>query len=156
MKKQKLPKYIQEKFKKAQFKVGDKVKYEFLGDDGWGIITKIQKFNETVSYMVKTRNYSYPCGLQIKEFSSYYAGSIDYEASKNQRNDESSRRTKNTQRNDSETRKRISRSSHRSKNDSRNGDGDNSKTDETSTATIKNVELEDAISKQQSFLRKFT
>ena len=56
MKKQKLPKYIQEKFKKAQFKVGDKVKYEFLGDDGWGIITKIQKFNETVSYMVKTRN----------------------------------------------------------------------------------------------------
>ena len=166
MKKQKLPKYIQEKFKKAQFKVGDKVKYEFLGDDGWGIITKIQKFNETVSYMVKTRNYSYPCGLQIKEFSSYYAGSIDYEASKNQRNDESSRRTKNTQRNDSETRKRISRSSsntisntkirHRSKNDSRNGNGDNSKTDETSTATIKNIELEDAISKQQSFLRKFT
>ena len=45
---------------------------------------------------------------------------------------------------------------HRSKNDSRNGDGDNSKTDETSTAAIKNIELEDAISKQQSFLRKFT
>ena len=44
MKKQKLPKYIQEKFKKPQFKVGDRVKYEFLGDSGWGYITKIQKF----------------------------------------------------------------------------------------------------------------
>jgi len=165
MKKHKLPKYIQEKFKKAQFKVGDKVKYEFLGDDGWGIITKIQKFNETVTYMVKTRNYSYPCGIQIKEFSSYYAGSIDYEASKNQKTDESSRRTTNAERNDSETRKRVSRPSsntisntkvrHRPKNDSRNGDGDNSKTDETRTTTVGNSELEDAITKQKSFLRNF-
>ncbi len=166
MKKQKLPKYIQEKFKKAQFKVGDKVKYEFLGDDGWGIITKIQKFNETVSYMVQGNGYSYPCGLQIKEYSSYYAGSIDYEASKNQRNNEPTASAETKKRNDNKTRKRVSGSSsntisntkirHRSKNDSRNGDGDNSKTDETSTAAIKNIELEDAISKQQSFLRKFT
>ena len=35
-------KSIQEKFKKPQFKVGDRVKYEFLGDNGWGYITKIQ------------------------------------------------------------------------------------------------------------------
>ena len=52
MKKQKLPKYIQEKFKKPQFKVGDRVKYEFLGDSGWGYITKIQKFNDLIIKLI--------------------------------------------------------------------------------------------------------
>ena len=82
MKKNKLPKYVQEKFKKPQFKVGDKVKFEFLGEGGIGTISKIQKFNDTISYMVKYCRYSYPCGLRIKEFTSYYAASIDYDISK--------------------------------------------------------------------------
>jgi len=165
MKKQKLPKYIQEKFKKPQFKVGDRVKYEFLGDSGWGYITKIQKFNETVTYMVKTRNYSYPCGLQIKEYSSYYAGSIDYEASKNQQDNATVRNEKTTERNDNKTRKRVSRSvsstisdtgsGSKSKNSSRNGNADNRTSSKTSKTTVRNVELEDAIDKQKDFLRKF-
>ena len=82
MKKQKLPKYIQDKFKKPQFKVGDKVKFEFLGESGIGTITKIQKFSDTINYMVSHGKYSYPYGLQIKEYSSYYAASIDYDSSK--------------------------------------------------------------------------
>ncbi len=41
MKKKKLPKYIQEKFKKQQFKIGDIVKWEFLGESGWGVGKKI-------------------------------------------------------------------------------------------------------------------
>jgi len=165
MKKQKFPKYIQEKFKKAQFKVGDRVKYEFLGDTGWGYITKIQKFNETVSYMVQGNGYSYPCGLQIKEHSSYYAGTIDYEASKNQQNNATARNKKTSERNDNKTRKRVSgsssntisdtRSGFKSKNSSRNGNADNSTSSKTSKATVRNIELEDAIDKQKDFLRKF-
>ncbi len=165
MKKQKFPKYIQEKFKKAQFKVGDRVKYEFLGDNGWGYITKIQKFNETVSYMVQGNGYSYPCGLQIKEHSSYYAGTIDYEASKNQQNNATARNKKTSERNDNKTRKRVSgsssntisdtRSGFKSKNSSRNGNADNSTSSKTSKATVRNIELEDAIDKQKDFLRKF-
>ena len=88
MRKQKLPKYIQQKFTKPQFKIGDRVKYEFLGEHGWGIITKINKHNDKITYMVKGKGYTYPCGLQIKEYRSYYAGSIDY-AETNKRNNES-------------------------------------------------------------------
>ena len=83
MKKKKLPKYIQEKFKKPQFKPGDIVKWEFLGESGWGVVKKILNTNDKITYMVKTGKYTYPCGIQIKEYSSYYAGSIDYETSKN-------------------------------------------------------------------------
>ncbi len=82
MKKKKLPKYIQDKFKKPQFKIGDKVKFEFLGDGGIGTISKIQKFNDTINYMVRHDKYSYPCGLKYKDYSSYYAATIDYDASK--------------------------------------------------------------------------
>ena len=46
MKKQKLPKYVQQLFKKPQFKIGDHVKYEFLGEHGWGYITKINNYND--------------------------------------------------------------------------------------------------------------
>ena len=165
MKKQKFPKYIQEKFKKPQFKVGDRVKYEFLGDNGWGYITKIQKFNETVSYMVQGNGYSYPCGLQIKEHSSYYAGSIDYEASKNQRNNELTASAETKKRNDNKTRKRVSGSSSntipnsgsgsRSKNGIGNGNANKSNASVKGNEKSRNDELEVAIDKQKDFLRKF-
>ena len=166
MKKKKFPKYIQEKFKKAQFKIGDRVKYEFLGDSGWGYITKIQKFNETVSYMVQGNGYSYPCGLQIKEHTSYYAGSIDYEASKNQRDNATARNTKTKKRNDYKSRKQVSGVSSNpisdtgigssSANGIRNGNANNSSTNESSKKTTRNNELEEVIVKQKEFLRRFT
>ena len=74
MKKKKLPKYIQQIFTKPQFKKDDLVKYEFLGDSGWGIVKKIINANDKITYMVKGNGYTYPCGIQIKEYSSYYAG----------------------------------------------------------------------------------
>ena len=38
MKKQKLPKYVRQLFEKPQFKIGDLVRYEFLGDRVLGLI----------------------------------------------------------------------------------------------------------------------
>ena len=108
MKKKKLPKYIQEKFKKQQFKIGDTVKWEFLGESGWGIVKKILKANDKITYMVKTGKYTYPCGIQIKEYSSYYAGSIDYETSKNRSNNVKTGIPTTKTRTDNQTRKRLS------------------------------------------------
>ena len=41
-KKEKLPKYVINKFKKPQFKLGDTVIYTFLGEKGYGKITNIK------------------------------------------------------------------------------------------------------------------
>ena len=166
MKKQKLPKYVQSIFRKPQFKVGDRVKYEFLGDHGWGYITRISKYNDKISYMVKGNGYSYPCGIQVKGYSSYYAGTIDFEASKNKRNHEVSRNTKIEKRNDNHSREQLSgsnsnsisneRSGYKSKNDIRSSDAENIQSNKTSRESTRNDELEDAIDKQKNFLRKFT
>ena len=166
MKKQKLPKYIQQKFKKPQFKIGDRVKYEFLGEHGWGTITKINEYNDKITYMVKGNRYSYPCGLQIKEYTSYYAGSIDYDASKNKRNNENSRNTAIEKRNDNHSREQLSGSNsssisnegsgYKSKNDIGTGNAENIQSNKRSRESTKNNELEHAIDKQKNFLRKFT
>ena len=167
MKKKKYPKYIQDKFTKPQFKVGDKVLYEFLGDSGWGIITKIQKHNETVSYMVKGRGYTYPCGLKIKEYRSYYAGTIFFEESDAYRKnlkDSGGKEAKSRDNNKNRKQisnvddRRISRQSNRSSKeyDNRDGYSENSTSITGSGTRVKNAELEDAINKQKDFLRKFT
>ena len=166
MKKQKLPKYIQAIFRKPQFKVGDRVKFEFLGDHGWGYITRISKYNDKISYMVKGNGYSYPCGIQVKGYSSYYAGTIDFEASKNKRNHEITRNTKIEERNDNYSRKQLSgsnsssisneRSGYKPKNDIRTGNAENIQSNKRSKESTRNDELEDAIDKQKNFLRKFT
>ncbi len=166
MKKKKLPKYIQEKFKKPQFKPGDIVKWEFLGESGWGVVKKILNTNDKITYMVKTGKYTYPCGIQIKEYSSYYAGSIDYETSKNRPNNGKTRISTTETRNDNKTRKRLSgsngntisdsRSRSISTNDIRISNGKNISTDTGSRKSNKNPELEQEIQKQQDFLRKFT
>ena len=166
MKKKKLPKYVQEKFIKAQFKIGDRVKYEFLGEHGWGHITKINQYNDKITYMVQGNGYSYPCGIQIKEYSSYYAGSIDYETSKNQRNNEPSRSSTIKKRTNNQSRKTVSgtsrntisdtRINNRPTDDIRNGNADDSTKNSRSSKKSENIELEDAINKQKDFLRKFT
>ena len=66
MKKKKLPKYVQEKFTKPQFKVGDRVKYEFLGEHGWGYITKINQYNDKISYMVQAKDYMKELGVHVE------------------------------------------------------------------------------------------
>lgn len=166
MKKKKLPKYIQEKFKKQQFKIGDTVKWEFLGESGWGIVKKILKANDKITYMVKAGKYTYPCGIQIKEYSSYYAGSIDYETSKNRSNNVKTGIPTTETRTNNQTRKRLSGSTSNTISNtgsrSRTTDGignGNAKYDETnsrSSEPIKKSELDKEINKQKDFLRRFT
>ena len=166
MKKKKLPKYIQEKFKKQQFKIGDTVKWEFLGESGWGIVKKILKANDKITYMVKTGKYTYPCGIQIKEYSSYYAGSIDYETSKNRPNNVKTRISTTKTRTDNQARKRLSRSNSDtiSNTGSRsrttdvigNGNGKYNETNSRSSKSIEESELDKEINKQKDFLRRFT
>jgi hypothetical protein len=166
MKKKKLPKYIQEKFKKQQFKIGDTVKWEFLGESGWGIVKKILKANDKITYMVKTGKYTYPCGIQIKEYSSYYAGSIDYETSKNRPNNVKTRIPTTKTRTDNQTRKRLSGSNSNTISNTRsrsrttdvigNGNGKHNETNSRSSGSIKESELDKEINKQKNFLRRFT
>ena len=166
MKKQKLPKYVQAIFEKPQFKIGDRVKFEFLGDHGWGYITRISKHNDKISYMVKGNGYSYPCGIQVKGYSSYYAGTIDFEASKNKRNHEFTRNAKIEKRNDNHSREQFSGSNsssisnegsgYKSKNDIGAGNAENIQSNKRSRESTRNDELENAIDKQKDFLRKFT
>jgi len=166
MKKKKLPKYVQDIFKKQQFKIGDTVKWEFLGESGWGIVKKILKANDKITYMVKTGKYTYPCGIQIKEYSSYYAGSIDYETSKNRSNNVKAGVSTTKTRTNNQTRKRLSRSNintisdtgsrSRSTNSIGNGNGKYSETSSKSKETIEKSELDKEIDKQKDFLRRFT
>ncbi len=166
MKKKKLPKYVQDIFKKQQFKIGDTVKWEFLGESGWGIVKKILKANDKITYMVKTGKYTYPCGIQIKEYSSYYAGSIDYETSKNRSNNVKARVSTTKTRTNNQTRKRLSRSNintisdtgsrSRSTNGIGNGNGKYTETSSKSKETIEKSELDKEIDKQKDFLRRFT
>jgi hypothetical protein len=165
MRKKKFPKYVQQKFEKPQFKIGDYVKYEFLGEHGWGYITKIQKFNETVSYMVKGNGYTYPCGLLFKTHSSYYAGSIDFEASKNKANHAAARDAEIKKSNDNRSGRGISRTSsntipstgsrYKSTNDIRSSNAQDIDSNKSFKKTNEN-ELDLAIEKQKNFLRKFT
>jgi len=166
MKKKKLPKYVQDIFKKQQFKIGDTVKWEFLGESGWGVVKKILKANDKITYMVKTGKYTYPCGIQIKEYSSYYAGSIDYETSKNRSNNVKAGVSTTKTRTNNQTRKRLSRSNintisdtgsrSRSTNSIGNGNGKYSETSSKSKETIEKSELDKEIDKQKDFLRRFT
>ena len=166
MKKKKIPKYIQDKFSKPQFALGDTVKYNFLGKAGWGIITNIYKHYDTISYMVKGNDRTYPCGLTFKEHRSYYAGTIFFEESDNYRkHSKDSRGPKTKSGNNSGDSKRIlnhngngvSKKSRRSskKHDTGNSTSKNSARSAESRTGIDTAELNDAIAKQKEFLRKF-
>ena len=169
MKRQKFPKYIQNLFKKPQFRVGDRVKYNFLGEGGWGVVTKINESNEKITYMVKGGRYTYPCGLKVKEYSSYYAGHIFYQESKDaidKGSNGATRSTRTKKRNDNTVRMGTTRangdtvsnkprSTHGRENDNRTSNAEHISTDKTSSKET-STELEDAIEKQKNFLRKFS
>ena len=71
-KKIKIPKYIQTKFKKPQFKKGDAVCITWLGEYKYGFIIDVNTDNEEARYKVKSYGTVYPCGIQIKEYKSNY------------------------------------------------------------------------------------
>lgn len=69
-KKQQIPKYIQAKIKRPQYKVGDTVCIRWLGQIKYGIIEQIYERYEEARYMVNAGGTKYPCGIQIKEYRS--------------------------------------------------------------------------------------
>lgn len=69
-KKQQIPKYIQAKIKRPQYKVGDAVCIRWLGQIKYGIVERIYERNEEARYMVNAGGTKYPCGIQIKEYRS--------------------------------------------------------------------------------------
>lgn len=169
-KKQQIPKYIINKFKKPQFKLGDIVLYSFLGDRGRGKIIKIknEKADHYVSYTVKGKDYIYPCGLKIKEHKSYQFGYILYDETKNDSrcianaggevnattNDIDS--GKRTPRNDIGVLSEDARSRCSETNDDRSIITDNSIADnESGEGDRDTTELESAIEKQKRFLQGF-
>ena len=166
MKKKKLPKYIQQIFTKPQFKKDDLVKYEFLGDSGWGIVKKIINANDKITYMVKGNGYTYPCGIQIKEYCSYYAGSIDFETSKARSNNATAGDAEIKKRINNSTRKRVSGFNSNTISDtgsgygttirSRNGNEQHIGSDSKSKKSNKSSALDKEIDKQRNFLRKFS
>jgi hypothetical protein len=64
-KKQEIPKYIQTKFQKPQYQVGDFVCITWLGSPHFGQIVETDKKNEHVRYKVKSHGTYYTCGIQI-------------------------------------------------------------------------------------------
>lgn len=170
-KKQKIPKYIINKFLKPQFKVGDIVLYTFLGEGGYGKIISIknEKADQNVRYTIEGNGYKYPCGLKIKEHKSYQFGYILYDETTNHIGPLTiPRRKTNTTTDDSNSGKRTPRDGSKLLSiDTKPGFGtedvdrdiitDNSiPNDEGREDDRESSELESAIDKQKAFLRGFT
>ena len=66
--KQDVPKYIQSKFLREQYKPGDYVCITWLGGLKFGQVVSTDKKHEHVRYKVKSHGTYYTCGIQIKEF----------------------------------------------------------------------------------------
>jgi hypothetical protein len=179
MAKQKIPTTIQNKFSRQQYKVGDYVCINFLGEKYYGYVKKVTERSNTFVYMVQTNRYSYPCGIQIKDFLSGTAGNIFFDDTARLGSEEIKRRfesgtvskdstgTKRTQTSKNEGRggnvkatnnevlqpKRATK--HRTKNDDKSSNTTNSKG--TTTRKRKSYsKLDEAVQKQKDFLRKFT
>ncbi len=80
-KKVKIPAYVLKQFDKVMYKVGDEVIIRWLGQIKTGYVTKYYKSNWGMAYTVEVtepnlkKKYSstrYPCGIQIKEYSTDY------------------------------------------------------------------------------------
>lgn len=179
MAKQNIPSKIQNKFQTQLFKVGDYVYLDWLGLKYYGYIKRIQKSNNSVSYMVQTHKYSYPCGVQISQYQSTGPGVILYEQTKelgsdtiksryesrkiseNNRGTTSNKTSKNTASRNVDSRviseipKPKKSRKHSTKNDVKSSSARNS--DRTTKGTRKSYsKLDEAIQKQKDFLRKFT
>jgi hypothetical protein len=78
----KLPAYVLKQFDKAMYKVGDVVIIRWLGQKKTGYVTKYYKRNWGMAYTVEVMELNpragqristrYPCGIQIKEYSTDY------------------------------------------------------------------------------------
>ena len=81
-KKVNLPAYVLKQFDKAMYKIGDEVIISWLGQKKTGYVTKYYKRNWGMAYTVEVTELNpragqrsstrYPCGIQIKEYSTDY------------------------------------------------------------------------------------
>lgn len=180
-KKKKIPKTIQNKFKKKQFKIGDFVYITWLNTEYYGYIKKItERPGKILSYLVQTEKYAYPCGLLIKGYKSGTVGSIDIDKTKEigqqkfkelsnkatrerkkptniNRNTTSKKRKKDISTTDTVStrpRKSTAKRSNRRKNDSVSRSNSSSKSNTKSKGSTKRSKVKP--DKQSDFLKKFT
>ena len=168
-KKQAVPQYILNKFKRPQFQVNDIVYFTWLGEPLKGKVIRYAKNNENVTYTIQSGRYKYPCGIQIKKHKSAQYGLVLYEKSRNytgnirkpggeidaSTNDSGSggRYVDNTVRSISEE----SGSGHGTKNDNKLSNTKHRGKDISHRNPVSGSrELESAINKQKQFLRGFT
>lgn len=168
-KKQAVPKYILNKFKRPQFQVNDIVYFTWLGEPLKGKVIRYAKNNEDITYTIQSGRYKYPCGIQIKKHKSAKFGLVLYEKSRNHTGnirkpggeiDASTNDSGSRGRYVDDTVRSISEKSgsgHGTKNDNKLGNTKHRGEDKSHTnPASSDRELESAIDKQKQFLRGFT
>ena len=181
MAKQKTSDQMQARFEKPQVKVGEYVLFSFLGQKHYGYVKEFKTRNWGIQYTVESDNVRYPCGIQIKgEKTSYNTGFIYLDESRSIGAEECKRRSENgyvranteflidTRRTTVQSQDDSGNDKHVSSKDSGTIKSSGSKTTrkndvKPSTDGVpknnrgkrKNVELDDAISKQRDFLNGF-
>jgi hypothetical protein len=175
-KKVNLPAYVLKQFDKAMYKVGDKVIIRWLGQKKTGYVTKYYKRNWGMAYTVEVPEHEtrtgqrdstrYPCGIQIKEYSTdYKVGLILHEQTQDSWERESRRVHEDTR---STTAKVKTSSGSDGNNDNSNnrktpGSGNNATSKTSAKLSSKRVHannsktrsLDTAIDRQRDFLNGF-
>jgi hypothetical protein len=181
MAKQKTSDQMQARFEKPQVKVGEYVLFSFLGQKHYGYVKEFKTRNWGIQYTVESDNVRYPCGIQIKgEKTSYNTGCIYLDESRSIGSEECRRRSENGYvRANTEllidTRRTTVPSQDSNSNVKPVSDKDSKPTRSTGSKSTrknavkpsndgvpqnnrgkrKNIELDDAISKQRDFLNGF-
>ncbi len=181
MAKQKTSDQIQARFEKPQVKVGEYVLFSFLGQKHYGYVKEFKTRNWGIQYTVESDNIRYPCGIQIKgEKTSYNTGFIYFDESRSIGSEECRKRSENgyvrantellidTRRTTVQSQDAGSNVKPVSDKDSKSTRSPGSKSPRKNVAKPsndgvsqnnrgkrKNIELDDAISKQRDFLNGF-
>jgi hypothetical protein len=178
--KQDVPKYIQSKFLREQYKPGDYVCITWLGGIKFGQVIDIDKKHEHVRYKVKSHGKYYTCGIQIKEFLSENtdygilladetdrrgAAAIRSKSTGKELHELDRRSTASAQNETTSTRQHVNdinnatttgrgRKTTKSKNAVEHGTSHDTKT-KPKLARSKKTELDNAVQKQRDFLNGF-
>jgi hypothetical protein len=174
-KKSKIPVNVLKKFDKVLYKPGNQVVIKWLGEIKQGYVKETKKTNDGVHYLVEAgstysdRLHRYPCGIQIGEHTTKYtAGLILYNETNQKYSGEhkdistdtgrtdaavGDDRTSSRGHDDSNRRKNAnSGTNNRTTNDAKRGSSRNRNNTKTSR---KDTTVNDAVKRQQDFLRGF-
>jgi len=169
-KKNKIPVEVLKKFDKALYKPGDSVIITWLGETKRGHVKTIKKSSWGICYMVEAtsaipgRLRTYPCGVQIGEYRTQYgSGLIAYEATRSIKKVPGvSRRKTDAIADDHTSSRRHDDGNCRKNANSRSNDTESYHVKHSSTTnrrnsktTRKDIAVDDAVKRQQDFLRGF-